>query len=292
MVEALPLTVAGALQASQRAGVDRLDAHLLLAHVLGQRRTWLLTHDDETLNPVQNDLWRSALARRAAGEPLAYLLGAKDFFGLTLQVGPSVLIPRPDTETLVTWAIEILQQRTAASLSPSVLDLGTGSGAIALALKESRSDARIVATDKCEAALAVARANGHRLALAVEWLLGDWWGAAEHDLFDLVLSNPPYIATDDPHLQALRHEPTAALVSGADGMSALRHIIAAAPSHLLPNAWLLVEHGYDQAPAARTLFTSAGFECVSTRADLAGQPRCTGGLWRPDSARLRTAVKS
>lgn len=292
MVEALPLTVAGALQAAQRAGVDRLDAHLLLAHVLGQRRTWLLTHDDEPLNPAQDEWWRSALARRAAGEPLAYLLGAKDFFGLTLQVGPSVLIPRPDTETLVAWAIEILQPRTAAAPSPFVLDLGTGSGAIALALKRSRSDARVVATDKSEAALALARANGHRLGLAVEWRLGDWWVPAEHDRFDLVLSNPPYIAADDPHLEALRHEPAAALVSGADGLSALRLIIAAAPSHLLSNAWLIVEHGYEQAPAVRTLFNSAGFEGVSTRTDLAGQPRCTGGLWRPHRAAVKSRHKA
>ena len=267
--------VADALAAARRQGVDRLDAQLLLARVLQRPREWLIAHDDAPLSAGQQQHFAADCARRAAGEPLAYLLGEREFHGLMLQVGPGVLVPRPDTETLVDWALELLAATPGAA--PAVADLGTGSGAIALALKHARPDARICAVEHSEVALAVARANGRRHGLDVQWQAGSWWQPLQGQRFDLVLSNPPYIAAGDPHLAALRHEPLQALSPGGDGLSDLRHIVQGAPLHLQPDGWLLLEHGHDQAEAVRALLLQAGFTQVTTRSDLGGRPRCSGG---------------
>jgi release factor glutamine methyltransferase len=267
-----PLNVAQALLEARALGVDRLDALLLLADTLARSRTWLLAHDDTTLSETQTASLRARFARRASGEPLAYLLGEKNFHGLTLQVNSNVLVPRPDTEVLVDWALELL----AGVAQPSVVDLGTGSGAIALAVKHARPDAAVLATDLSPAALEVARGNALRLALDVEFAEGSWWQAVPQRCFNLVLSNPPYIAGGDEHLAALTHEPTLALTPGGDGLSSLRCIVDGAARHLLPGAWLLLEHGFDQADAVQALLREHGFASVQIRRDLAGQPRCSG----------------
>ncbi len=269
-------TVAEVLNQARAAGVDRLDAQLLLGHVLGRSRSWLLTHDDAPLDGAQQQYLSQLFARRAAGEPLAYLVGEREFHGLALSVSPAVLVPRPDTETLVDWALELLRSATA----PSVLDMGTGSGAIALALKHSCPQARVTALDASSEALAVARHNAKRLQLDIELLHSDWWQGLSGKPFDLIVSNPPYIAEGDAHLAALQHEPMQALTSGAEGLDALRQIVAGAHQHLNAGAWLLLEHGHEQAPAVASLLATAGFEEITTRADLSGTPRCTGGRRR------------
>ncbi len=266
------LTVAQALAQARAIGVDRLDAQLILSHVLGQARSWVLAHDDAVLDKLRAKAVRAALTRRAIGEPLAYLLGEKEFYGLLLHVDTNVLVPRPDTEVLVDWALELLADMQAAR----VVDLGTGSGAIALAVKHGCPAATVFATDISRAALDVARANALRLALTVTFAPGSWWAALASQRFDLVLSNPPYIAGGDPHLAALQHEPALALTPGGDGLDALREIVGGAALHTAPGAWLLLEHGYDQAKAVQALLREHGFEGVRTRRDLAGQPRCTG----------------
>lgn len=275
-------TVAQALQHARQQGVERLDAQLLLCAVLGQGRTWLLTHDGDALTPTQQMRWLGWLHRRAAGEPLAYILGAKEFFGLDLVVSPDVLVPRPDTETLVEWALDVLGEtfpttRQDMAPSPRVLDLGTGSGAIALAIRHRRPDARVTAVDASEAALGIARGNAERLGLAVRFLHGSWLSPVAGERFDLVVSNPPYIAEGDPHLDALGHEPRQALTAGLDGLDDLRHIAATVAANLAQGGWLLLEHGYDQAVAVTQLLVEHGFINVSTRFDLGGQARCTGG---------------
>lgn len=276
---ARPPTVADALSAAQRAGMAPIDAQWLLAHQLTRSRTWLAAHRDSPLESTLWTRWDGLLQRHRAGEPLAYLMGEQDFRGLTLAVGPAVLVPRPDTEVLVDWAIELLDQRGDAAPA-DVVDLGCGSGAIALALKSARPSARVVATDRSAEALQVAGANGARLGLAVDWRAGDWWGAVAGARFDLALSNPPYIAEDDPHLADLRHEPWQALVAADEGLAALRAIIDGAPGHLRRSGWLLLEHGHQQAPAVAGLLRARGFEAVQTRHDRGGRPRCTGGRWQ------------
>jgi release factor glutamine methyltransferase len=267
------LTVAQALGEARASSVERLDAQRLLAQVLTQPRSWLIAHDDAVLNAAQTLAFQAGLARLVDGEPLAYVLGEHEFHGLSLHVSPQVLVPRADTEVLVGWALEILRDAPAQA---AVLDLGTGSGAIALALAHTFPAAQICAVDASPTALTVARRNGERLGLPVEWLLSDWWAALAQRQFDLIVSNPPYIAATDPHLSALRHEPTQALTPGGDGLDALRHIVAGAGRHLRPGAWLLLEHGYDQAWAVTALLRSHGFQDAQTRHDLAGHPRCTG----------------
>jgi release factor glutamine methyltransferase len=269
------MTVAGALRDARTAGVDRLDAQLLLVRVLGSSRSWLLAHDQAALSATQAAQWQAWLARRAAGEPLAYVFGEKEFHGLMLEVDPAVLVPRPDTELLVDWALERLA--AASGPTPRVVDLGTGSGAIALAVKHRHPAADMTATDASPAALAVARRNADRLGLDVALHEGSWWEALGTECFDLALGNPPYIAGSDPHLAALRHEPLGALTPGGDGLAALREIIAGAPAHLESGGWLIVEHGYDQAEVVRALLQQHGFVDVQTRIDLGGQPRCSGG---------------
>jgi len=281
-------TVAAALAEARGRGVASLDAQLLLARLLATTRTRLIAHDERALTPAESGQWQDALARRLAGEPIAYLLGEKEFHGLVLEVDRSVLVPRPETELVVDWASEAIAALTSKrSLSADtaairVVDLGTGSGAIALALKTAHPQSEVIATDVSAAALAVARRNAGRLALAVEFVEASWWQGLEGGRFDVAIANPPYIAADDPHLAALRHEPALALTPGDDGLAALRAIVAGAGTALVPGGWLLLEHGHDQAAAVRQLLADAGFGDVETRRDLAGQERATGGR-RPAS---------
>lgn len=257
-------------------GLDRLDAQMLLLHLLGKpanQRSWLLSHDDTPLSPDITMALEPLVQRRLSGEPLAYLTGHKEFFGLDLQVDARVLVPRPDTETLVNWALELLdgQQR--------VLDMGTGSGAIALALKANKPTLDVHASDFSADALTVARANATSLKLEASFYQGAWLAAlpAAAPLFDCIVSNPPYIAEHDSHLAALKFEPSLALTSGTDGLDDLRQIVSQAPRHLVTGGWLLLEHGYDQAKAVRHLLTASGFVQVQSRHDLAGIERCSGG---------------
>lgn len=269
------MTIAQALCHIQAQGLDRLDAQLLLLHALGRdhrERAWLLTHDNQPLPPPAANTLELATARRISGEPLAYITGHKEFFGLDLVVDARVLVPRPDTETLVEWALEVLPAKAPAS----VIDLGTGSGAIALALKATRPTLAVHALDYSHDALVVAQANAQRLALNVQFSQGSWLNSITAQ-FDAIVSNPPYIAEGDHHLDALTAEPMQALSSGADGLDAIHHIITQAPQRLRPGGWLLLEHGFDQATAVRALLVQAGFEVVQSREDLAGIARCSGG---------------
>lgn len=271
------MDIALALQAAYALGLARLDAQLLLLHVLGRApegRAWLIAHDGDALPLHARKAYLDLCRRRAAGEPVAYLTGSKEFHGLALAVDARVLVPRPDTETLVHWSLDVLSGQAL----PTVLDLGTGSGAIALAIRRARPDAQVSAVDASAAALAVARSNGERLGLPVQWLHGSWLEPVR-GCFDLIASNPPYIAEGDPHLAALAHEPRSALTSGPDGLDDLRHIVQHAPEHLADGGWLLLEHGYDQAEAVRCLLAARGFQAVQSRNDLAGIARCSGGLW-------------
>lgn len=273
-----PSTVAQALAAAVALGVDRLDAQLLLLHALGRAphdRAWLLAHDTDAISEAAWSALSAQLPRRLAGEPVAYLLGEKEFHGLGLQVDARVLVPRPDTETLVDWALQCLEGRKA----PQVLDLGTGSGAIALALQHARPDALVDAVDASADALAVAKANAQRLGLPVRFRQAHWLDGAAGG-YAVIASNPPYIAAGDPHLAALQHEPLAALVAGPDGLADIRQIVQQAPAHLADGGWLLLEHGHDQAAAVRQLLGARGFADVQSRDDLAGIQRCSGGIWR------------
>ena len=270
---ARPPDVAAALARARRRGLARLDAQLLLGAVLGRERAWLLAHGEERLDDAAHERFEAFCARRAAGEPLAYLLGRREFHGLVLGVDRRVLVPRPETEGLVDWALELLANGPAR---PCVADLGTGSGAIALAIARARPDASVCAVDSSPDALACAIDNGSRLGIAVEWLAGDWWQPLAGRRFDLVVGNPPYVAADDRHLLALAHEPRHALTPGGDGLAALRAIAAGARSHLGAGGWLLLEHGNDQGPAVRAMLHEGGLADVATRTDLAGLPRCTG----------------
>jgi release factor glutamine methyltransferase len=272
------MRIGDALRGAHVRGIARLDAQLLLAHLLQQRREWLLAHDETELPAARLDAWQSLLERRTAGEPLAYLVGAREFHGLALQVSPAVLVPRPETELLVDWALQRLADAPAATL----IDLGTGSGAVALAVKHRLPLVDVTASDASEAALEVARVNAERHALRIEFVRGDWWQAVGDRRFGLAVSNPPYVAGDDPHLMSLAHEPRAALTPEGDGLAAIRQLVADAPAHLLPGAWLLLEHGHDQACAVQALLRERGFGTPETRHDLAAFPRCTGARWPAD----------
>ena len=275
-------TLAECLRQAQAGGLARVDAQILLLNSLQRPlhdRAWLLAHDSDALSPEQEAAWQDALQRRLQGEPVAYITGRKDFFGLTLAVDARVLDPRPDTETLVEWALACLPESAPETRSPRVLDLGTGSGAVALALQHARPDATVWAVDASEEALAVARANAARLQLGVQFIASDWLSAVDIQRtgrFDLIVSNPPYVAEGDPHLAALTHEPLQALTSGPDGLDDIRQIIAQAPTFLSPGGWLLLEHGWDQAAPVQALLREAGFEQVQSRRDLGGIERCTG----------------
>jgi len=274
------MTIAQALAQAAGQGLARLDAQLLLLHALGrpaQDRGWLLAHDADALDAAAAAAFRRTCERRAAGEPLAYIVGRKEFFGLPLKVDSRVLVPRPDTETLVEWALALLAGEGLPA-APRVADLGTGSGAIALAIKSRCPLARVEAVDSSADALAVARANGAALGLEVQWHRGRWFEPLA-GRFELVASNPPYVRAGDPHLAGLAHEPVQALVAGPDGLADLRAIVAAAPGRLAPGGWLLLEHGWDQAADVRALLAARGFARVQSRTDLAGIERCTGGRW-------------
>lgn len=274
MAPGTPLSVAQALAVAQARGLDRLDAQMLLLHASGRAahdRAWVLAHAQDTLPADHAHAYAALVERRAGGEPLAYITGQREFFGMDLRVSPQVLIPRPDTETLVEWALELLAGRAGAT----VADLGTGSGAIALALKRERPDLQVHAVDSSAGALDVARANAARLGLEVEFHRGSWCEALPLAM-DLIVSNPPYIEPDDPHLPALQHEPLSALVSADEGMRDLRAIVAQSLEKLNPGGWLLLEHGYDQAARVRQLFLDAGWLQAQSRRDLAGIERCSG----------------
>jgi release factor glutamine methyltransferase len=236
-------------------------------------RAWLLAHDSDALPEDVAQRLDDWLRRRLAGEPIAYITGFKAFFGLNLQVDERVLDPRPDTEILVEWALELLPPNTPHR----VLDLGTGSGAVALALQHQRPACAVTAVDASADALAVASANAQRLQLPVQCVQSHWMDELPGP-FELIVSNPPYVADGDPHLSALTHEPLSALTSGADGLDDIRLIIAQAPSRLCHGGWLLLEHGWDQAPAVQALLREAGFVQVQSRRDLGGIERCTGGF--------------
>ena len=270
-------SVARALAEARARGIASLDAQLLLARVLATTRTGLIANDDRVLSDDEGRRWTDLAARRADGEPVAYLLGEKEFCGLMLEVRAGVLVPRPETELLVDWAAELLDGQTR----PKVLDLGTGSGAIALALKHRWPRAAVTATDASAIALAVAQSNAARLGLDLEFLGSPWWDDLEARRFDLIVANPPYVAAGDPHLAALRHEPIEALASGADGLEALTTIARGALDHLEPGGWLLLEHGFDQGAAVRALLGAARMTGIATRRDLAGHDRVTGGRRRP-----------
>jgi release factor glutamine methyltransferase len=271
------------LQTALQSGLDRLDAQLLMLYALGKsqdERTWLISHDEEELNDASSHTFNALCKRRLNGEPLAYIVGSKPFFGLDLQVDKRVLVPRPDTETLVEWVLECA---LTSDQTIRLLDMGTGSGAIALAIKHSKPDWQVTALDASSDALVVAKNNAKQLNLNVNFIESSWFDAlkdANSDTeFDVIASNPPYIVEGDWHMAALAHEPKQALTSGADGLDDIRQIIAQAPDFLAKNGWLLLEHGYDQAGAVRDLFTQRGFLQVQSRADLAGIERCSGGIW-------------
>ncbi len=282
-------TVLDALTKAHALGVARLDAQWLLLHALGrpsQDRSWLLTHDEEPLTAAQVGAYDALLQRRVEGEPLAYLVGHQEFFGLNLQVDARVLVPRSDTETLVHWALDVLGGLATPDGGNGQLvdlvDLGTGSGAVALALahtlRQRGQRARVLAVDASLDALQVARANALALRLRVDFLPSNWLAQVKGH-HHLIVSNPPYVAAQDPHLAALHHEPLSALAAGPDGLDDLRTIIAQAPAHLVNGGWLLLEHGYDQATAVRDLLHQAGFVQLGSRPDLAGIMRCSGGRW-------------
>jgi release factor glutamine methyltransferase len=258
------------------SGAARIEVQSLLQDMLSVSRAWLLAHPEYCLDEDMQSCYDMLLHRRVNGEPLAYILGEREFFGQMFKVTPATLIPRPETELLV----ELALQRMPLHQPFRVLDLGTGNGAIALSIARARPESEVLGCDAHTAALAVAHENLKRLGIANATLLqSDWYSTLHGQHFDLVVSNPPYIAEDDPHLQQgdLRFEPASALSSGADGLRDIRHIVAGAPVHLPPGGWLLLEHGYDQAKQVRQLMLEAGFDEIFSAADLAGIERVSGG---------------
>jgi len=266
------------------ASVGRIDAHVIVAHLLGVDRAYLVANPMRVLTETEDARVDLAVAQRAMGHPVAYLLGKREFYSREFRVGPDVLIPRPETETLVEAALEYLRRPRGGSIT--ILDLGTGCGAIAVTLACERADVRVVATDASEAALAVARANAHALGCEarIEFIPGEWYAPVAGRRFDLVVSNPPYIAARDPHLAQgdLRFEPAAALTDGSgDGLASIRAIVAGVCEHLNPGGRLLLEHGYDQGEAVALLLRDAGLADTVTIPDLAGIPRVAGGTLSP-----------
>ena len=274
-----PLQVQQAIQFGQEQfGLPRLDVQMLVLHACElpiHDRAWLLAHSDEVLSNKAQARYLAFLQRRAGLEPLAYITGMKEFFGLQLLIDKRVLDPRPETETLVEWALTCL----AYTSSPHIADLGTGSGAIALALKHTLPEAQVTAVDSSADAIDVAIANAHRLGLEIVTHVGNWCEPLAGQSLDLIVSNPPYVADGDTHLAQLPHEPLSALVAGKDGLDDIRNIVAQSADHLKPGAWLLLEHGYDQAQPVQDLLANQGFVSVQSRPDLAGILRCTGGQW-------------
>ena len=265
-----------ALLRDARRRLDDAEAELLLAHALGRPRSWLYAHGTDPVDAVVAAAYADLVARRLAGEPIAYLTGRRGFWRFDLAVTPATLIPRPETELLVELALGRLPPDRAVRIA----DLGTGSGAIALALALERPRATVIATDASDAALAVARTNAADLGIGnIRFRQGDWLAPLAGEQFDLIASNPPYIARDDPHLRAgdLRHEPALALSSGRDGLDAIRTIVRDTPAHLLPGGWLLLEHGWEQGAAVTGLLRDAGFVEVATERDLEARERATVG---------------
>lgn len=266
-----------------RAGLPVNEARILLMHVLGVSRTWLIAHDTDTVDAAVAARFTVLAQRRIGGEPIAYLVGWREFMGHVFKVSPAVLIPRPETELLVETGLASIEGIRA----PRVLDLGTGSGAIAISLALARPDAEVIATDASGSALAVARTNATMLGARVSFCRGDWWTALDDNDrgtgFDLIVSNPPYIASRDAHLGQgdLRFEPPGALTDYADGLAALRTIVTQAPAYLRPGAALWLEHGYDQAQAVRNLLAEAGLQGAQSHRDLAGIERISGAFYNP-----------
>ena len=266
-------TVAAALRNS---GLVPLDARLLLQHVIGVDHAALIAHEERVLSPAEVGRYHALVERRGRGEPIAYLIGWREFYGRRFGIDVSVLIPRPETELLVDLSLD----RIAPASVSAILDLATGSGNVAVTLALERSAAPVVATDASANALACARANALGLgAERIEFLAGDWFAPLGARRFDLIVSNPPYVAEDDPHLNEgdVRFEPRSALAAGSDGLRAIRVIVSQGQQHLAPGGWLLFEHGYDQGDACTRLLERAGFADVFVAADLAGRPRVSGG---------------
>jgi release factor glutamine methyltransferase len=271
-------TITQALVAAQRR-IDLLDARVLLCHVLARDTAYLIAHAGDPIGAEYQSAFESLVARRARGEPVAYVTGRREFFSLDFKVSPAALIPRPETEFLVELALE----RIPADQPCSVLDLGTGSGCVAIAIARHRPRAQLTATDGSSDAMALARENARALGVPnVEFAQGEWYQAAGDRRFDLIVSNPPYVAEGDPHLGRgdLRFEPRAALIGGADGLEAIRIIVDGAAPHLVPGGSLLFEHGHDQAAACRALLQEAGFAEIHSWRDLAGTDRVTAGRRR------------
>lgn len=266
-------TVGSAVERVKRR-VPRLDARLLMQHLLGITHAQFLADPDRRLSGEELEAFLSLILRRERGEPVAYLIGEKDFYSRSFRVTPDVLIPRPDTELIVTLALKRL--KTLAW--PRVLDLGTGSGAIAVTIACEHPEAAVLAVDVSSEALAVARGNADRLGGRVSFLQSDWFSALGDEQFDLVVANPPYVAARDPHLlqDGLPFEPDLALTDGGDGLSCIRRIVGDAPRHLLPGGWLLIEHGYDQAAAVRALLGDGPYAEIATWQDLSGVDRVSG----------------
>jgi len=269
------MTLASSLAVAQ-AAIGRIEARVLLRTVLRQTDAYLLAHGDDELTAVQQQQMAALVARRVAGEPVAYITGQREFYGREFKVTPAVLIPRPETELLV----ELALKRVPVAASCRVLDLGAGSGCIGISIAAERAQAQVTLVDASAAALDIVRAN------AAKWAPGnttvrhsDWYSAIDDEQYDLMVSNPPYVADGDVHLQQgdLRYEPRAALAAGADGLRDLRHIIAQAPQHLRTGGWLLLEHGFDQAEACVRLLAAAGLLETFSAPDLAGKPRVSGG---------------
>lgn len=256
-------------EALASGGIDAREARLLLAAASGFSEAAVVASPERNLLPEIKNIFFEFANRRRAGEPVAYILGRKEFYGLDLAVDPAVLVPRPETELLVDLALE----RDPAS----VLDLGTGSGAIALAIKRHLPKAKVVAVDSSMAALVVARRNATKLNLEIDFRHGRWFEGLEGERFDIIVSNPPYVAAGDPHLPELRFEPGTALVAGADGLDAIREIARSAPAHLAPGGWLLLEHGHGQEGVVKDLLLAAGFGSPGVWPDLAGIARVSGG---------------
>jgi release factor glutamine methyltransferase len=276
------LTIEKALREA-RAAIGSTDARVLLRHALATSNEFLATHPEQALTANQTMAFQALVERRKLGEPVAYLIGVREFYGLEFLVTPDVLIPRPETELLVDLAL----QRTPVDHPCQVLDLGAGSGAIAISIAANRPLAKITATDISEAALQIARQNAEQLIPVerrpnVSFIKSDWYSNLGDTLFDVILTNPPYVAENDPHMQQgdLRFEPANALTPGGDGLDALRAIIGQAPTHLHSNGWLLCEHGYDQAKAVRALLVATGFQSVMSHKDFGGIQRTTIGRWR------------
>jgi len=268
-------TIGGLLR---ECGLPRLEAELLLCSILGCERVWLIAHAEDAIDSSNARSAHARFARRRAGEPVSYITGRREFYGLALRVTPEVLIPRPETELLVELALERLPPGAPAR----VLEIGTGSGAIAIALASERPGLGIVATDVSEAALALARRNARDHGAEIEFVLGDWFDALGPEPFDLIVSNPPYVVAGDAHLERgdVRFEPQLALVGGEDGLACIREIAARAQDRLRPGGSLLMEHGYDQADRCVALLVALGYAEVADFHDLAGWPRACAGVWR------------